>query len=99
MNNQLSSDQIFERISDIIREALRVDKSKIVSKARIFNDLGAESLDILDIRFNLEEEFGFKIQDNDMIRYLGKELSREEIMEFFTVGKITEYVKLRLEEK
>ena len=99
MNNQLSSDQIFERVSDIIREALRVDKSKIVSEARIFNDLGAESLDILDIRFNLEEEFGFKIQDNDMIRYLGKELSREEIMEFFTVGKITEYVKLRLEEK
>ena len=99
MNNQLSSDQIFEKISNIIMEALRVDKSKIIIDARIFNDLGAESLDILDIRFNLEEEFEFKIQDNDMIRYLGKELSREEIMEFFTVGKITEYVKLRLEEK
>jgi acyl carrier protein len=94
-----SDEKIFSKIQDIIAQALRVDVSRIELEARIFTDLEAESIDILDIRFRIEQAFGFKISDDDVLLHIGEDLSAEEIQEQFTVESLVEYVKERLTEK
>jgi acyl carrier protein len=88
--------EIFKKISEIITTAMRTDPAKITSEARLFTDLGAESLDILDIRFRMEGEFGFKISDGEIIRRLGENITVKEIEEIFTVQSLIDYVKERL---
>ena len=51
MTDNYTDDKIFSIIQDIIVEALRIDPSKVEPNARFFIDLGAESIDVLDIRF------------------------------------------------
>jgi acyl carrier protein len=99
MNENFPDEQIFLTIQDIIAEALRVDVTRIEMEARIFTDLEAESIDILDIRFRIEQAFGFKISDDDVMRHIGEELSADEIQEQFTVESLVEFVKVRLAEK
>jgi len=94
-----SDEKVFTTIQGIIAQALRVDTSKIVLEARIFTDLGAESIDILDIRFQIEQAFGFKISDEEIMRHIGDDLTAEEIQEQFTVESLVGYVKERLAEK
>ncbi len=99
MNPNYTDEQIFSTIQDIIAQALRVDVTRIEMEARIFTDLEAESIDILDIRFRIEQAFGFKISDDDVMRHIGEDLSAEEIQEQFTVESLVGYVKERLAEK
>lgn len=49
---------ILERLSEIIAEQLRVDVSKVRQDAHLVDDLGADSLDVVDLSIALEEEFG-----------------------------------------
>jgi acyl carrier protein len=98
--NQSNHDHIiFCKIQTIIKDAMRIEEKKIIPKARLFTDLGAESLDILDIRFRMQELFGIQISDGDVIRRLGKNLSIAQIEEKLTVGSLVEYVKQRLADK
>ncbi len=52
---------IFEKVKESVVEALGVDEAEVTPNALLFDDLGAESLDLLDIVFRLEKEFGIKI--------------------------------------
>ena len=99
MTENYMDDKIFTIIKDIIVEALRIDPSKVEPDARFIIDLGAESIDVLDIRFRIEAAFGFKISDGEVMRYIGEDLTTEEIEEKFTVESLLEYVKERLAEK
>ncbi|MDJ0988341.1 MAG: phosphopantetheine-binding protein [Desulfobacterales bacterium] len=99
MTENYTDEKIFLTIRDIVAQALRVDITRIEMEARIFTDLEAESIDILDIRFRIEQAFGFKISDDDVMRHIGEDLSAEEIQEQFTVESLVEYVKERLAEK
>ncbi|MBF0410143.1 MAG: acyl carrier protein [Candidatus Riflebacteria bacterium] len=54
--------EIFERVKHCIQNSLGVSAEKITLKARIIDDLGSDSLDLLDILFSIEEEFGIKIK-------------------------------------
>ena len=62
----MNRDEIFENVRDVVVEALAVDEDEVTPEATIFNDLGAESIDILDISFQLEQQFGFKIEQGEM---------------------------------
>ena len=53
--------EIFEKVRECIVEALGVDEEEVAPSATLFDDLGAESLDLLDIVFRLEKTFGIKI--------------------------------------
>jgi acyl carrier protein len=53
--------EIFEKVRESIVEALGVDEEDVAPSATLFDDLGAESLDLLDIVFRLEKTFGIKI--------------------------------------
>ncbi len=99
MSYPSTENEIFATLSNIIVEALRVDAARIHPETKIFLDLGAESIDIVDIRFRIEHAFGFKINQDEMIRSLGEGLSAEQIQEKFTVGSLANYVKKRLEER
>jgi len=62
----MQRDEIFEKVKEVLVEALAVDEDEVSSQATIFGDLGAESIDMLDIGFQLEQAFGFKIEQGEM---------------------------------
>lgn len=96
MNNHPAEPEIFSTLVGIIAGALRVKPERVVREALLFNDLGAESLDILDIRFQIERAFGFKIDQDAMLRAVGKAASAQEIKAHFSVGSLVQYVQHRL---
>lgn len=56
----------FEKIQDLIAEALYCDKDQVTRNANLMADLGAESIDFLDIIFRLEKSFGIKLPKGDV---------------------------------
>ena len=57
--------QIEEKVTEIIIDKLGVEKSKITPEAHFINDLGADSLDQVELIMKLEEEFDIEISDED----------------------------------
>lgn len=87
---------IAEKLKAIIVDALRVDAGAVVPGARIFHDLGAESLDVIDIRFQIEHEFSIKIDQDEINRIAGAGITEAEFKEKFTVASLSEFVKRKL---
>ena len=54
-----------QRVKKIIASTLNTQESKIKEEDKIIEDLGADSLDVVELTMNLEEEFGIKIQDEE----------------------------------
>ena len=59
----MSQDEIFTRVQKIVAEQLEVDKSEVKPEANFANDLGADSLDTVELVMALEEEFDIEIPD------------------------------------
>jgi acyl carrier protein len=59
-------DEIFEKVRSTLVDALGVDEEDVTSEASLRNDLGAESIDLLDIVFRLERNFGIKIPRGEL---------------------------------
>ncbi len=55
----------FAKIKDVIVDKLGVDEDKITMEAHFVDDLGADSLDTVELIMQLEEEFGIEIPDED----------------------------------
>ena len=62
----LSRDEIAEKVREALVDALGVDEDEVTPEARIGGDLGAESIDFLDIVFRLEKAFSIKIPRGDL---------------------------------
>lgn len=62
----MTDDEIFEKIQEVLEDALGVDEDEVTPEARLGEDLGAESIDYLDISFRLEKAFGIKIGETEM---------------------------------
>jgi acyl carrier protein len=67
----LNRDQIFEKLREILEEALGVDEEEVTIDASLTADLGAESIDFLDIVFRLEKTFStpdrpFKVEQGEL---------------------------------
>ncbi|RUM28595.1 MAG: acyl carrier protein [Aquifex sp.] len=69
-----------EKVKEIIAEQLGVEKEKITPEAKFVEDLGADSLDVVELIMAFEEEFGIEIPDEDA----------EKIQ---TVGDVIAYLK------
>lgn len=76
----------FDRIKNLISEHLDVDESKIVLEASFSDDLGADSLDIVELIMALEENFEIEIPDEDA-------------QEILTVKDAVEYVNDKISKK
>src|SRR4029079_3040690 len=63
----LSRDEIFKKVQAVLVDALGVDEAEVTPTAVIKDDLGAESIDFLDISFRLEKAFGIKIGKGEMM--------------------------------
>ncbi len=76
----MSSEEIFDKVKEIIIEQLGVPESTITTEASFIDDLGADSLDIVELIMALEEEFDLEIPDSDAEKVV-------------TVGDVVEYIK------
>ena len=58
--------EIYARVTSVLEEALVVDKDDITPTAALQRDLGADSLDLLEVMFRLEQEFGIEIMRGEL---------------------------------
>jgi acyl carrier protein len=63
----MSRDEIFKKVQEVLVDALGVDEEEVTPTAVVRDDLGAESIDFLDIMFRLEKAFGIKIPRGEMM--------------------------------
>jgi acyl carrier protein len=63
----MSRDEIFTKVQEVLVDALGVDQEEVTPTAVVKDDLGAESIDFLDIMFRLEKAFGIKIPRGEMM--------------------------------
>ncbi|MDY7031544.1 MAG: acyl carrier protein [Thermodesulfobacteriota bacterium] len=61
----MGNESIEERIKAIIAEQLGIDEEEVVKDASFVDDLGADSLDLVELIMALEEEFGKEISDEE----------------------------------
>jgi len=91
----MSRDEIFRKVQEVLVDALGLDDDEVTAQATLMGDLGAESIDFLDIVFRLEKAFGFKIPREELFPI-------ENMMsnpEFVKDGKLTEAGLAELKEK
>ncbi|WP_432798946.1 acyl carrier protein [Poriferisphaera sp. WC338] len=62
----MTQDEIFEKVQEVLEDALGVDEDEVTSEATLVGDLGAESIDFLDIVFRLEKAFSIKIDQSEL---------------------------------
>src|SRR5262250_3341562 len=80
-----TQEEIFSKVSETLVEALNVDEEDIKPESTLQGDLGAESIDFLDIVFRLEREFGIKIPRGELF----PESIFQGDPEFVANGKVT----------
>lgn len=73
---------VFEKVRSILVGQLGVDEEKVTMDASIVDDLGADSLDVVDLIMSLEEEFDVEIPDED-------------VENMKTVGDIVKYIEAK----
>lgn len=71
---------IFERIKEMIVEELNVPEEKVTMQARLAEDLGADSIDAVELIMNIEDEFNVQVSD-------------EEAQNIKTVGDLVKYIE------
>jgi acyl carrier protein len=81
-----TQEEIYTKVSATLVEALNVDEDEIKPESTLQGDLGAESIDFLDIVFRLEREFGIKIPRGELF----PESIFQGDPEFVQNGKVTE---------
>ena len=60
---------MYESLRKLLAKQLRIDESKITPDAEIKKDLGADSLDIMQLLFTVEEEYGITIPDEELVTF------------------------------
>ena len=76
----MSSEEVFEKVKEIIVEQLGVAENAVTEESSFIDDLGADSLDIVELIMALEEEFDLEIPDADAEKVV-------------TVGDVVDYIK------
>lgn len=71
---------MIEKVKDLLAKQLRLDASTIDDDANILDDLGADSLEVVEMLMTLESEFGIIVPDED-------------VMELKTVRAVAEYIE------
>src|SRR5476651_1180176 len=91
----MTKDEIYKKVTGTLVDALNVDEEEIKPTSTLQGDLGAESIDFLDIVFRLEREFGIKIPRGELF----PESIFQGDPDFVQNGKVTEKGLKELREK
>ena len=78
----MAKEEIFDELKELVVDQLGVEEDEVTMEATMQDDLGADSLDLVDLVMSVEEEFGVKVADEDL----------ENIK---TVGDIVNYIEER----
>ena len=62
----MTQDEVFGKVQEVLEDALGVDEDEVTPEAKLVDDLGAESIDFLDIAFRLEKAFNIKIEQSEL---------------------------------
>ena len=76
----MTQEEIFEKVREIVIDRLGVTEDAVTNEASFVDDLGADSLDIVELVMAIEEEFEIEIPDEDAEKVV-------------TVGDVVEYLK------
>jgi len=71
---------MFEKVKEILIKQLRLKNKEVLPESKIMDDLGADSLDILQLLMTIEDEYGIVVPD-------------EELVKFVTVGDVVTYLE------
>jgi acyl carrier protein len=91
----ISRDAIFEKVQEVLVDALGLDDDEVTNDATLMGDLGAESIDFLDIVFRLEKAFDIKVPREELF-------PAEAVLsnpEFVSGGKLTDKGLAELRDK
>jgi len=75
--------EYYDKVKEIIIDKLGIEESKITMEAKFIDDLGADSLDTVELIMQFEEEFGIEIPDDDAESLL-------------SVGKAVDYISNKI---
>ncbi len=78
----MAREEIFDKLKELVVDQLGVEEDEVTMEATMQDDLGADSLDLVDLVMSVEEELGVKVADEDL----------EKIK---TVGDIVNYIEER----
>lgn len=91
----MSRDEIFEKVQEVLVDALGLDDDEVTPEATLMGDLGAESIDFLDIVFRLEKAFEIKVPREELF-------PAEAVLnnpEYVSGGKLTDKGLAEIKEK
>ena len=71
---------VFEKVRDALAAQFEIDPEKITLDTNLVDDLGADSLDVVELIMNIEDEFGISISDDDAAS-------------LYTVARIVEFIE------
>jgi acyl carrier protein len=91
----MSRDEIFQKVQEVLVDALGVDDDEVTADATLMGDLGAESIDFLDIVFRLEKAFAMKVPREELFPAEGL-LNNAELV---SNGKLTDKGLAELRER
>lgn len=83
----MNLERVYPKVREIVADVLVIDEDEISLSSRLISDLGAESIDFLDLVFQLEKEFSIKIPRGQLEKNARGELSEHE---FEKNGALTE---------
>jgi acyl carrier protein len=62
----MSEEEIFEKVTTILKNQLSIDNKEVKLESQLIDDLGADSLDLVEISMALEEEFSIEVPDDQV---------------------------------
>ena len=71
---------MFEKVKSVLAQQFELDPESITMDTNLIDDLGADSLDVVELIMSIEDEFGIAISDNDAAQ-------------LYTVGRIVDYLE------